>query len=78
MPADHRQCVPAGPGAADIVFRSDDTPTIQGLIGSGLAYAVLPLLTLDEKIPTSPSFPSVPSPRPDGSGSHGIPSAGRR
>jgi hypothetical protein len=28
--------------------RQDDTPTIQGLIGSGLAYAVLPLLTVDE------------------------------
>jgi DNA-binding transcriptional LysR family regulator len=33
------------------VFRSDDTPTIQGLIGAGLAYAVLPLLTLDENDP---------------------------
>ena len=33
------------------VFRSDDNPTIQGLIGSGLAYAVLPLLTVDENDP---------------------------
>jgi DNA-binding transcriptional LysR family regulator len=32
----------------NFVFRSDDNPTIQGLVGSGLAYSVLPLLTVDE------------------------------
>ena len=31
------------PRSPTYVFRSDDNPTIQGLIGSGLAYAVLPL-----------------------------------
>jgi DNA-binding transcriptional LysR family regulator len=39
------------PAPPKYVFRSDDTPTIQGLIGAGLAYAVLPLLTLDENDP---------------------------
>jgi hypothetical protein len=66
------------PVSPTYVFRSDDNPTIQGLIGSGLAYAVLPLLTVDEHDPTWPSSPSGPSPRPAGSGSPGTPTAGRR
>jgi DNA-binding transcriptional LysR family regulator len=46
------------------VFRSDDTPTIQGLIGSGLAYAVLPLLTVDENDPNVAVIPIRPEPPP--------------
>jgi DNA-binding transcriptional LysR family regulator len=46
------------------VFRSDDTPTIQGLIGSGLAYAVLPLLTVDESDPNVAVIPIRPEPPP--------------
>jgi DNA-binding transcriptional LysR family regulator len=44
------------------VLRSDDTPTIQGLIGSGLAYAVLPLLTVDENDPNVAVIPIRPKP----------------
>jgi DNA-binding transcriptional LysR family regulator len=46
------------------VFRSDDNPTIQGLIGSGLAYAVLPLLTVDENDPRVAVVPIRPAPPP--------------
>jgi len=46
------------------VFRSDDNPTIQGLIGSGLAYAVLPLLTVDENDPNVAIIPIWPEPPP--------------
>jgi DNA-binding transcriptional LysR family regulator len=46
------------------VFRSDDNPTIQGLIGSGLAYAVLPLLTVDEHDPNVAVVPIRPEPPP--------------
>ena len=45
-------------------FRSDDNPTIQGLIGSGLAYAVLPLLTVDENDPNVAVIPIRPEPPP--------------
>jgi DNA-binding transcriptional LysR family regulator len=46
------------------VFRSDDHPTIQGLVGSGLAYAVLPLLTIDENDPNVAILPLRPQPTP--------------
>jgi DNA-binding transcriptional LysR family regulator len=46
------------------VFRSDDTPTIQGLVGSGLAYAVLPLLTVDEDDQSVAVIPIRPEPPP--------------
>jgi DNA-binding transcriptional LysR family regulator len=46
------------------VFRSDDNPTIQGLVGSGLAYAVLPLLTVDENDPNVAVIPIRPEPPP--------------
>jgi DNA-binding transcriptional LysR family regulator len=46
------------------LFRSDDTPTIQGLIGSGMAYAVLPLLTVDENDPNVTVIPIRPEPPP--------------
>jgi DNA-binding transcriptional LysR family regulator len=46
------------------VFRSDDNPTIQGLIGSGLAYAVLPLLTVDENDHRVAVVPIRPAPPP--------------
>ena len=50
--------------APTYVFRSDDNPTIQGLIGSGLAYAVLPLLTVDENDPNVAVVPIRPAPQP--------------
>jgi DNA-binding transcriptional LysR family regulator len=46
------------------VFRSDDNPTIQGLVGSGLAYAVLPLLTVDENDPNVAVIPIRPEAPP--------------
>jgi DNA-binding transcriptional LysR family regulator len=52
------------PGSPRYVFRSDDHPTIQGLIGSGLAYAVLPLLTVDERDPNVAVIPIRPEPPP--------------
>lgn len=50
------------PVSPSYLFRSDDNPTIQGLIGSGLAYAVLPLLTVDENDPTVAIIPIWPKP----------------
>jgi DNA-binding transcriptional LysR family regulator len=44
------------------VFRSDDNPTIQGCIATGLACAVLPLLTVDEQDPNVAVIPIVPEP----------------
>jgi DNA-binding transcriptional LysR family regulator len=52
------------PVSPSYVFRSDDHPTIQGLIGSGLAYAVLPLLTVDENDPNVAVLPIRPEPPP--------------
>lgn len=52
------------PVSPTYVFRSDDNPTIQGLIGSGLAYAVLPLLTVDENDPNLAVIPIRPEPSP--------------
>lgn len=52
------------PVSPTYVFRSDDSPTIQGLIGSGLAYAVLPLLTVDEHDPHVAVIPIRPAPPP--------------
>jgi len=46
------------------VFRSDDNSTIQSLIGSGLAYAVLPLLTINENDPKVAVIPIRPEPLP--------------
>ncbi len=52
------------PVSPTYVFRSDDNPTIQSLIGSGLAYAVLPLLTVDENDPNVAVIPIRPEPPP--------------
>lgn len=52
------------PVAPTYVFRSDDHPTIQGLIGSGLAYGVLPLLAVDEDDPRVAVIPIRPTPTP--------------
>jgi DNA-binding transcriptional LysR family regulator len=46
------------------VFRSDDNPTIQGCIASGLAYSVLPLLAVDEHDPNVAVIPIDPAPEP--------------
>lgn len=52
------------PVSPTYIFRSDDNPTIQSLIGSGLAYAVLPLLTVDENDPNVTVIPISPEPPP--------------
>jgi DNA-binding transcriptional LysR family regulator len=52
------------PTAPTYVFRSDDHPTIQGLVGSRLAYAVLPLLAVDENDPKVAVIPIRPEPPP--------------
>jgi DNA-binding transcriptional LysR family regulator len=57
-------CFRQAPVPPTYVFRSDDNPTIQGLIGSGLAYAVLPLLTVDENDPNVAVIPIRPEPSP--------------
>jgi DNA-binding transcriptional LysR family regulator len=33
----------------NIVFRSDEGGTVQGLVGAGIGYAVVPLLAVDEQ-----------------------------
>ncbi len=57
-------CFRQAPIQPTYIFRSDDNPTIQGLIGSGLAYAVLPLLTVNENDPTVAVIPIRPEPPP--------------
>jgi DNA-binding transcriptional LysR family regulator len=57
-------CFRQAPVSPTYVFRSDDNSTIQGLIGSGLAYGVLPLLTVDEKDPKVAVIPIRPDPPP--------------
>jgi DNA-binding transcriptional LysR family regulator len=52
------------PVSPNYLFRSDDNPTIQSLIGSGMAYAVLPLLTVDEHDPNVAVIPIRPAPSP--------------
>jgi DNA-binding transcriptional LysR family regulator len=52
------------PVSPTYVFRSDDNSTVQGLIGSGLAYAVLPMLTVDENDPKVVVIPIRPDPPP--------------
>jgi DNA-binding transcriptional LysR family regulator len=46
------------------VFRSDDNSTVQGCIASGLGYAVLPLLMVDENDPQVAVIPVEPTPAP--------------
>ena len=53
----------AAADAPDVVFRSDDNPTVQGFIGAGLASGLLPLLTLnlaDPRTVVVPLDPPVP------------------
>jgi DNA-binding transcriptional LysR family regulator len=57
-------CFRHAPVAPTYVFRSDDNSTVQGLIGSGLAYGVLPLLTVDEHDPKVAVIPIRPEPPP--------------
>jgi DNA-binding transcriptional LysR family regulator len=52
------------PVAPTYLFDSDDNPTIQGIIGSGLAYAVLPRLAVDENDPNVAVIPIRPDPPP--------------
>jgi DNA-binding transcriptional LysR family regulator len=52
------------PTSPSYVFRSDNHPTIHGLIGSGLAFAVLPMLTVDENDSKVAVIPIRPDPPP--------------
>jgi len=52
------------PVSPTYVFRSDDHPTIQGLIGWGLAYTVLPLLAVDDDDTRVSVIPIRPAPPP--------------
>jgi DNA-binding transcriptional LysR family regulator len=52
------------PTSPTFVFRSDNHPTIHGLVGSGLAFAVLPLLAVDENDPAVAVIPIRPAPPP--------------
>ena len=45
----------------NFVFRSDDNNTLQGCVGAGLGYAIVPLLTIDT---SDPSIAVVPLDRP--------------
>jgi DNA-binding transcriptional LysR family regulator len=53
-------CFRGLPSRPSYVFRSDDNPTIQGCIASGLAYAVLPLLAVEENDPNVAVIPIEP------------------
>ena len=46
------------------VFRSDDNPTIQGCVASGVGYWVTPLLTVDTDDPSVAVVPIEPAPEP--------------
>jgi DNA-binding transcriptional LysR family regulator len=52
------------PTLPSFVFRSDNHPTIHGLIGSGLAFGVLPMLAVDENDPKVAVIPIRPAPPP--------------
>jgi DNA-binding transcriptional LysR family regulator len=52
------------PTLPSYVFRSDNHPTIHSLIGSGLGFAVLPLLAVDENDPKVALIPIKPAPPP--------------
>jgi DNA-binding transcriptional LysR family regulator len=52
------------PTSPSYVFRSDNHPTIHGLIGSGLAFGVLPMLAVDENDPKVVVIPIRPAPPP--------------
>jgi DNA-binding transcriptional LysR family regulator len=52
------------PTSPSYVFRSDNHPTIHGLIGSGLAFGVLPMLAVDENDPKVAVIPIRPAPAP--------------
>ena len=43
----------------DIVFRSNDNPTVQGFVAAGLGYALMPRLTVDEDDPEVAVVPTV-------------------
>jgi DNA-binding transcriptional LysR family regulator len=46
------------------VFRSDDNTTLQGCVGAGLGYAVVPILTVDIADPATAIVPIEPAPPP--------------
>jgi DNA-binding transcriptional LysR family regulator len=53
-----------GEAAPVFVFRSDDNPTIQGCVASGIGYWVTAALTVDADDPAVAVVPVVPAPEP--------------
>jgi DNA-binding transcriptional LysR family regulator len=53
-----------GPNPPTFVFRSDDNPTIQGCVASGIGYWATPLLTVAPDDPAVAVVPIVPAPEP--------------
>jgi DNA-binding transcriptional LysR family regulator len=58
------QLFAAGGTPPAFVFRSDDNPTIQGCVASGIGYWVSPLLSVDPDDPTVAVLPIAPAPEP--------------
>ena len=46
------------------VFQSDDNGTIQGMVGAGVGYALVPMLTTDPDDPAVAFVPIEPAPAP--------------
>jgi DNA-binding transcriptional LysR family regulator len=46
------------------VFRSDDNTTLQGCVGAGLGYAIVPILTIDTGDPSTTVLSLDPEPSP--------------
>jgi DNA-binding transcriptional LysR family regulator len=53
-----------GDAMPTVVFRSDDNPTIQGCVASGIGYWVTAALTVDIDDPAIAVVPIVPAPEP--------------
>lgn len=58
------QLFSAGGATPTFVFRSDDNPTIQGCVASGIGYWVTPLLTVDPDDPAVAVLPIEPAREP--------------
>lgn len=50
--------------APHFVFHSDDNTTLQGCVGAGLGYAVVPVLTVELLDPATAVVPLTPTPAP--------------
>ena len=57
-----RRCFDGLDVELNFVFRSDDNTTLQGCVGAGLGYAIVPLLTIDVADPAVAVVPIEPTP----------------